>query len=84
MNRIELLNQIRIIVTPYVTHTDVLENLSESSDFLQDLKINSAYLVDIILDIEEKFEITIDQASMENMFTVGQALDIISEKISMR
>jgi acyl carrier protein len=84
MNRTELLNQVKIIVTPYVTNTELLESLSESSDFLQDLKINSAYLVDIILDIEEKFEITIDQASMEKMFTVGQALDIIIEKVNAR
>lgn len=84
MNREELLYRMKDIVTPYVTQVELLNDLTESSDFLRDLKINSAHLVDIILDIEEAFDITIDQASMEKMFTVGQALDIVIEKMSTR
>ena len=49
---------------------------------MKDLKINSANLVDIVLDVEEAYGITIDNESMERMLTVGAAMDIIKEKLA--
>jgi acyl carrier protein len=39
-------------------------------------------LVDVILDIEDKFDIMIDTVSMEKMLTVGHALEIIENKLA--
>ncbi len=49
---------------------------------LVDLNINSANLVDIILDVEDAFEIHIDNESMEKMLTVKATLDIIEAKLA--
>ena len=81
MNQIEQLKQ---ILKPYVSNSQKLENLTLESDFIKDLAINSANLVDIILDIEEQFDITIDNEGMEKMMTVKAALSIIEAELSKK
>jgi acyl carrier protein len=60
------------------------EALTEETDFIKDLKINSANLVDVVLDVEDEFDITIDDASMEKMLTVKAALEIVNEKLAQK
>ena len=55
--------------------------LNEETDFIKDLKINSAHLVDIILDVEDEFDIEIEDEAMEQMMTVKAALEVISAKV---
>lgn len=80
MNKAATLEQLKSIVKPYVKDESALENLSEETDFIRDLKINSANLVDIVLDVEEAFGITIDNESMERMINVRAALEIIEQQ----
>lgn len=83
MNRAEITDKLKNIVKPYVQNHDAFENLNEESNFITDLKINSANLVDIILDIEETFDVVIDNESMEKMIDVKSALEIIDDKLSL-
>ena len=80
----QLIIKLREIVKPYVQDQAAFENLNADTDFMKDLKINSANLVDIVLDVEEAFDIEIDNASMERMLTVGAAVEIIEEKLNAR
>lgn len=80
----ELITTLRNIVKPYVQDEAAFDNLSADTDFIKDLKINSANLVDIVLDVEEAFDIEIDNESMERMLTVGAAMEIITEKLSVK
>jgi acyl carrier protein len=80
----ELITKLREIVKPYVQDEAAFEHLSADTDFIKDLKINSANLVDIVLDVEEAFDIEIDNESMERMLTVGAAMEIIEEKLNAR
>lgn len=82
MNKEEIIKELKIIVKPYVNNQVAYENLSEDTDFINDLQINSANLVDVILDIEEKYDIVIDTISMEKMINVRSALEIIETKLS--
>ena len=81
MNREELIPSLQKIVKPYVQDQEAFKNLSEETDFINDLKINSANLVDIILDVEDEFDIEIDNDSMEKMLSVEAAMDIIESKL---
>ncbi len=54
-----------------------LNNLTEETDFINDLKVNSANLIDIVLDVEDVFDIEIDNESMEQMLNVKKAIEII-------
>ena len=82
MNKEELIEKLKSIVEPYVQDQDAYQNLTEQTDFINDLKINSANLVDIVLDVEDAFDIEIDNESMEKMLTVANAVEIIQEKLS--
>ena len=81
MNTEELMASLKEIVKPYVKNEEGFNNMTEETDFLKDLKINSANLIDVILDIETAFDIEIDNASMEKMITVKSALEIIETKL---
>ncbi|WP_417610403.1 acyl carrier protein [Owenweeksia hongkongensis] len=74
MTRSEIEAQLKTIIKPYVQNEEAFENLSQETDMLQDLQINSAHLVDIILDMEEHFDIEIDDETAEKMLTVGEAV----------
>jgi acyl carrier protein len=78
----DIIQKLKLIVTPYVQNKPGLENFSEQTDFLNDLKINSANLVDVVLDVEDEYDIEIDNDSMTGMLTVGDAKKIIQNKLS--
>ena len=82
MDKNETIEKLKNIVKPYIKNQEAFDNLSESTDFITDLQINSANLVDIILDVEEEFDIIIDNQSMERMLDVKSTLGIIETKLS--
>lgn len=77
----QIIEKLKVIVTPYVQNKKALENFDENTDFINDLKINSANLVDVVLDVEDEFNIEIDNEAMNGMLTVGDAKKIIREKM---
>ena len=84
MDREATLEQLKNIVKPYIQNQEAFDSLTEETDFVNDLKINSANLVDVILDIEEKFDILIDNESMEKMINVKAAIGIIEDQLVKR
>ncbi len=82
MNKVEIIEKLKALVKPYIKNQEAFDNLTETTDFITDLKINSANLVDVILDIEEVFDIEIDNASMERMLDVKSAIEIIEIKLA--
>lgn len=81
MEREEIIERIKSIIKPFTNETEAFDNFSESTDFINDLKINSANLVDIVLDIEDAFQVIIDDQSMEKMLDVKSAIAIIESKL---
>jgi acyl carrier protein len=81
MSREATIEQLKNIVKPYIQNQEAFDSLTEETDFINDLKINSANLVDVILDIEEKFDIIIDNESMEKMVNVKTAIGIIQAEL---
>ncbi|WP_372765774.1 acyl carrier protein [Lutibacter sp.] len=82
MKKEDLIATLKKIVKPYIQDEKAFEKLSENTDFMKDLKINSANLVDVILDVEDEFDIVIDNESMEKMLSVKAALEIINTKLN--
>jgi acyl carrier protein len=82
MNKEEIINRLKPIISTYAPASEALDEINEETDFIKDLKINSANLVDIILDVEEEFNIEIDNASMEKMLTVKASIEVILSKIT--
>jgi acyl carrier protein len=84
MNKEQLIEQLKVIIKPYTTNTEAYESLDENTDFIKDLNINSANLVDIVLDIEEQFNIVIENEDMERMLDVKTAVEIIDTKLAAK
>lgn len=78
----QMISELKLIIKPYIQNEDAFKNLSEDTDFINDLKINSANLVDVILDIEDKYDIELDNESMDKMLNVKAAIEVINTKIS--
>lgn len=76
----EIVYCLKKIVKPYVQNDLAFQDFNIKTDFIKDLEINSAHLVDIVLDVEDEFNIAIDNQSMESMMTVEDAVDIIQKK----
>lgn len=81
MENAELIARLKPIISNYAQDKSALDSISEDTDFIKDLKINSANLVDVVLDIEEEFDIEIDNQSMEKMLTVSAAMEVIVQKL---
>jgi len=79
MSREEILAKLKTIVKPFVTDESLFEGLTENSDLINDLKINSAHVVDIVLDIETEFDIVVDDESINKMTTIGSSIDVIEK-----
>ena len=77
-----MIDDLKQIVKPYIQDEEAFKSLNENTDFINDLKINSANLVDVILDIEDKYDIELDNDSMDKMLNVKAALEVINAKVS--
>ncbi len=82
MQNEELISKLKEIIAPYIQDEDAFKNLSENTDFVKDLKINSANLVDIILDIEDEFDIRLENEDMEKMLDVKAVMEIVNTKLA--
>jgi acyl carrier protein len=82
MTKEAIIEELRTIVKPYIQNEEGFKNLNENTDFINDLEINSANLVDIILDVEDEFKIEIDNDSMEKMLSVKATIEVIQTKMN--
>ena len=81
MTREALLEKVKEIIKPYIGDNEAYDILTEKSDLINDLKINSAHVVDIVLDIESEFDIMIDDDEINEMTTIASSIDLIQSKV---
>lgn len=73
--------QLKAIVANYLPEDITIDDVKMNSHFIHELNINSAHLVDIALDVEDEFDILLENEDMEGMKTVEDALKIIDAKL---
>jgi len=83
MTREEVLKKVIEILNKYSKSGLTAEKITPVTTILEDLKINSARLVDIILDFEDTFGIQVDDADADKVKTVGDGVDLIASKLSV-
>ncbi|WP_338409416.1 acyl carrier protein [uncultured Flavobacterium sp.] len=84
MSSTEIIEKLKPIVKPFVKDEDAFNAMHEKTHFITDLNINSANLVDIILDLEEAFDIEIDNDSMEKMLDLENTIAVIQTKLAQK
>lgn len=70
-----MLEQIKNIICDYVDVEP--ETITENSRFIEDLGFNSYDFMSFLGEVEEQFEITIDEQDILQLETVGKAIDYI-------
>jgi acyl carrier protein len=81
MSQSEIFEQVVKILTPYVKNQEALDAVSTSTHILDELKVNSARLVDVVLEFEDAFDIEIADEDVDSVETVGNAVDLIQSKL---
>lgn len=82
MTQDEIYEQLRNIIKIYLPEDVSEENITPESHLVKELNINSSHLVDIVLDVEDAFDIEIKDTELEAMDTVSSAVEIIQNKIN--
>lgn len=81
MDQNEILDKVKTILKPYVKDESALAAVTMETSILDDLKVNSARLVDIVLAFEDEFEIEVPDEDADNVNTVGDAVSMIQAKV---
>jgi acyl carrier protein len=56
--------------------------VTESATFAEDLEADSLDVVELVMALEEKLDISIPEEELEGIKTVGEALDVIAAKVA--
>ena len=57
------------------------EKITREARLAEDLDANSIDLVELVMALEESFDITVEETELENIETVGQAFDLVYGKL---
>jgi acyl carrier protein len=68
------------IIKPFVKNSAVFSEANDATRIIEDLGVNSARLVDIILAFEDEFGIEVDDESADRVRTLGDAVRMILQK----
>ena len=82
MQEKDLYQKLKEIIQTYLPDDVSVNDITSESNFTQELNINSANLVDIVLDVEDAFDIMLENEDMDGMQTVKDALLIIDTKLA--
>ncbi len=68
------------ILKLYTKNPELLDTATMDTHILNDLKVNSARLVDVVIKCEDVFGISIDDDEADKIRTIGDAIEIIKKK----
>ncbi len=75
----EIYQDVVSIVSKHAKNQDALKALSNETHILNDLQVNSARLVDIVLDFEDKFDLEISDDDADSISTIGDAVELVKK-----
>ena len=82
MNREEILATLKDIAAE-VLGVDAAA-VTEEATFKEDLGADSLDLVEVVMALEEKLDITIPEEELADIKTVGQAIDVVLGRLAAR
>ena len=81
MSEADVMTKVVGILGPYAKNGDALAHVGPATHILDDLKVNSARLVDVVLAFEDEFGIEIADDDVDSVNTVGDAVRLITAKL---
>ncbi|MFN3217153.1 MAG: acyl carrier protein [Acidimicrobiales bacterium] len=55
--------------------------ITREASFAEDLDADSLDLVELVMALEEEFDVTVEEEELEGIDTIGQAFDLITAKL---
>jgi acyl carrier protein len=55
--------------------------VTKEARFAEDLDADSLDLVELVMALEESFDVTVEETELEGIETIGQAYDLITAKL---
>ena len=77
----EVFESVVKILTPFVKNQEALGNVQQATHILDDLKVNSSRLVDVVLQFEDTFDIEVEDDDIDKVETVGDCVSLILKKV---
>lgn len=76
------MNRNEIVEAVYDACVEILKvdrsELSETTTFAEDLEADSLALVEVVMELEERFDLRIPEDELEGVGTIGAAADLVA------
>ena len=82
MEREEALSALREVAVEVLSVEP--DQVTEEARFKEDLDADSLDLVELVMGLEERFDISVPEEDLENVGTVGQAVDLVLSKVASK
>jgi acyl carrier protein len=82
MDEKQIFTELVNILKLYTKNSELLEKATKETHILNDLKVNSARLVDVVIKCEDVFGISIDDDDADKIRTIGDAIEVIKLKLA--
>jgi acyl carrier protein len=82
MERDEVLSALREVAVEVLSVEP--DSVVEEARFKEDLDADSLDLVELVMGLEERFDISVPEEDLENVGTVGQAVDLVLAKLAAK
>jgi len=80
MNREEIVDRVKKMIAEQFGMT--IEEISEKSNLQNDLNADSLDAVEIIMEVEDAFNISIPDEEAEALFTIGSIINYVEKNLS--
>jgi acyl carrier protein len=58
------------------------EKINPAARFEEDLEVDSLGVVELLMALEDEFDVTIPDEEAENLTTVGEAIELVAAKLA--
>jgi acyl carrier protein len=82
MERVEALDALREVAVEVLSVES--DAVTEEARFKEDLDADSLDLVELVMGLEERFDISVPEEDLEDVATVGQAVDLVMAKVAAK
>ncbi len=81
MNNLEIIEQLKTIFRTVIDENKDFSNVTEDTNIIKDLGVNSVGLIYLLMAIEETFEIDMSDVTFSTFEKVGDVIKYIKEAI---
>lgn len=81
MDAKEIREKVIRIIKPYVREASLLASLRDDASLVKDLEVNSARFVDIVLSIEDEFDIEVPDEEIGKVKTISDLLGLVQANL---